>query len=204
MYLSRLTLDPRSAQARRDLSDPYDMHRTLARAFVAGPDSIPERFLWRIEVSANVWAKPQILVQSSASGNWAVFNSLPGYLQEEVENKQISLDTMICGDGRYRFRIIANPTVSRQGKRYGLVTETDQVEWIRRQGARHGFVVESVLPTANELSTSRKGNTRISIHKTCFDGILKISQPPAIRNALQCGIGPAKAFGCGMLSLARL
>ncbi|MDT1028372.1 type I-E CRISPR-associated protein Cas6/Cse3/CasE, partial [Pseudomonas paraeruginosa] len=28
MYLTRLTLDPRSAQARRDLGDAYEMHRT--------------------------------------------------------------------------------------------------------------------------------------------------------------------------------
>ncbi len=33
MYLSKLTLDPRHPQARRDLGDAYEMHRTLARAF---------------------------------------------------------------------------------------------------------------------------------------------------------------------------
>ena len=27
MYLTRLRLDPRSAQARRDLADPYEMNR---------------------------------------------------------------------------------------------------------------------------------------------------------------------------------
>ncbi|MGH9440620.1 MAG: type I-E CRISPR-associated protein Cas6/Cse3/CasE, partial [Terriglobia bacterium] len=29
MFLTKLTLDPRSRDARRDLSDPYEMHRTL-------------------------------------------------------------------------------------------------------------------------------------------------------------------------------
>ena len=46
MYLSRLKLDTRSPQVRRDLSDSYDMHRTLVRAFVDDPGQTPPRFLW--------------------------------------------------------------------------------------------------------------------------------------------------------------
>mgnify|MGYP002136949035 FL=1 len=33
MFLSKLILNPKSREARRDLANPYDLHRTLARAF---------------------------------------------------------------------------------------------------------------------------------------------------------------------------
>lgn len=204
MYLSRLTLDPRSAQARRDLSDPYEMHRTLSRAFVADEQDSPERFLWRLEPSANAWAKPQVLVQSAMAGNWAALGALPNYLQEDVEGKQLQLETLTQPDGCYRFRLMANPTVTRQGKRYGLVTMPEQLAWLARQGERQGFVVESALVTASDLSVSRKGDKRISFQRTCFEGLLKVSNSDEIGRALQCGIGPAKAFGCGLLSLARI
>ena len=33
MYLSRLILNPRSRQVRNELADPYEMHRTVCKAF---------------------------------------------------------------------------------------------------------------------------------------------------------------------------
>lgn len=204
MYLSRLTLDTRSAQARRDLSDPYEMHRTLSRAFATSEDETPARFLWRLEHSSNAWGKPQLLVQSAALSDWGVLSALPNYLQADVESKELQLESLIEPEGRYRFRLMANPTVTRQGKRYGLMTMPEQLAWLERQGERQGFVVEAALVTASDLSTSRKGDKRISFQRTCFDGLLKITSPNDIARAVQCGIGPAKAFGCGLLSLARL
>ncbi len=50
MYLTRLTPDPRSAQARRDPGDAYEMHRTLSRVF-ADEQAPASRFLWRLEAS---------------------------------------------------------------------------------------------------------------------------------------------------------
>ena len=81
MYLTRLTLDPRSAQARRDLADAYEMHRTLARAFVTDEHSSPVRFLWRLEAGSNAWASPVVLVQSAQVGDWSALQVLPNYLQ---------------------------------------------------------------------------------------------------------------------------
>lgn len=60
-------------------------------------------------------------------------------------------------DISYRFRLFANPTVTRQGKRYGLVGEEQQLAWLARQGERHGFVVEAALVTFSEVLGSRKG-----------------------------------------------
>lgn len=83
MHLTRLRLDPRSPQARRDLSDAYEMHRTLVRAFVRAPDQTPPRILWRAEPAA-AWSDPVVLVQSQDVGDWSVLNALPHYLKGEA------------------------------------------------------------------------------------------------------------------------
>ncbi|MCY1372989.1 hypothetical protein D9M69_602340 [compost metagenome] len=57
--------------------------------------------------------------------------------------------------------------------------------------------------TGSELLRSRKGATRISLLKACFEGRLQVRDPVAMAQALRVGIGPGKAFGCGMLSLGR-
>ncbi|MBH4384400.1 type I-E CRISPR-associated protein Cas6/Cse3/CasE [Pseudomonas aeruginosa] len=202
MYLTRLTLDPRSAQARRDLGDAYEMHRTLSRVF-ADEQAPASRFLWRLEASGNAWSTPTLLVQTASEGNWSVLQALPGYLLGEPQSKSLALRQWLESDISYRFRLFANPTVTRQGKRYGLVGEEQQLAWLARQGERHGFVVEAALVTFSEVLGSRKRQTRISVLRAAFEGRLRISRPDAFGQALVAGIGPAKAFGCGLLSLAR-
>jgi len=203
MHLSRLTLDPRSAQARRDLSDAYEMHRTLARAFVADAQSQPARFLWRLEAGSNAWATPVVLVQAAVEADWSALQALPNYLQRPVESKRLALEEWVEGGGSYRFRLLANPTVTRQGKRYGLTGESEQLAWLNRQGERLGFSVESALVTASDVLLGRKDEGRISVQRACFEGLLQVRSLDAFSRALTAGIGPAKAFGCGLLSVAR-
>lgn len=202
MHLTRLTLDPRSAQARRDLGDAYEMHRTLARAFVADTQCAPVRFLWRLEAGSNAWAAPVVLVQAATEADWSALQTLPNYLQRPVESKRLMLEEWLKDGGHYRFRLQANPTVSRQGKRYGLVGEDLQLAWLGRQGERHGFSVEAALATASDVLASRKGDSLISVQRVCFEGRLQVRELAAFSNAMTQGIGPAKAFGCGLLSIA--
>ncbi|MNQ61219.1 CRISPR-associated endoribonuclease Cse3 [compost metagenome] len=201
MHLTRLTLDPRSAQARRDLGDAYEMHRTLARAFAADAQSPPARFLWRLEAGGNAWATPMVLVQAAAEADWSALQALPNYLQRPVESKRLAFEEWI--EGRMRYRLQANPTVTRQGKRYGLVGEDEQLAWLGRQGERHGFNIEAALVTASDVLASRKGESRISLQRVCFEGSLQVLELAAFSRALMLGIGPGKAFGCGLLSVAR-
>ncbi|MFD1215135.1 type I-E CRISPR-associated protein Cas6/Cse3/CasE [Microbulbifer celer] len=202
MHLTKLTLDPSSAQARRDLGDAYEMHRTLVRAFALDEHSAPPRFLWRMEVGGNAWAMPVVLVQSVAEANWSVLADQPNYLQKPVESKLIALEQLVESGNSYRFRLQANPTVTRCGKRYGLVGEADQLAWLQRQGERHGFDLSTVLVAASDVLSSRKGSARISVRRTCFEGVLQVNNTETFSRALMAGIGPAKAFGCGLLSVA--
>lgn len=204
MHLTRLRLDPRSAQARRDLASPYDMHRTLVRAFVSDAEQTPPRFLWRLEPTSP-WRAPELLVQSAHPAHWETLAALPGYLQAERAWETRLLDELsgLMAQTRCRFRLWANPTVTREGKRRGLAAEADQLAWLQRQGARHGFAVETVLVTGQNRLDSRKGDARLSLLQVGFEGLLQVTDPTALQQALAAGIGPGKAFGCGLLSLAR-
>jgi CRISPR system Cascade subunit CasE len=202
MYLSKLTLDLRSKEARRDLGDAYEMHRTLARAYVANEQSAPARFLWRLELGGGFQFAPVVLVQSSIPANWHFLELLKNYARQPVDSKYVVLETMIQ-DGRcFRFRLLANPTVTRQGKRLGLVGVGDQLAWLERQAEQHGFANESAGVVASDLLTRDKDSRRLYVQRVCFEGVLRVTQADRLRNALRSGIGPAKAFGCGLLSVA--
>ncbi|MNP41961.1 CRISPR-associated endoribonuclease Cse3 [compost metagenome] len=142
-------------------------------------------------------------MQSAFEADWRTLEALPNYLQRPAESKSVRLEELVESGSRYRFRLQANPTVTRQGKRYGLLTEPEQLAWLGRQGERHGFVVPAALVSGSDLVASQKEGGVISVRRVCYEGVLEVQQLDAFSRALTAGIGPAKAFGCGLLSVAR-
>jgi CRISPR system Cascade subunit CasE len=201
MHLARLRLNPANGQARRDLSNPYEMHRTLVRAFVKDENDSPARFLWRLQLDG-MWARPDILVQSAQRGNWDALESFPGYLASSVESKQIALESLLKEGRRYRFRLRANPTVCRNGKRRGLVGEDAQLAWLLRLAPRYGFQAESVLVTSSETMMAFKEGRPVTLRTATYEGLMVCTDVKLLENALLQGIGRGKAFGLGLLSIA--
>lgn len=204
MYLTKLLLDPQSPQARRDLASAYEMHRTLSRVFAADADTPPGRFLWRLESCRLDQPEAVVLVQSAEIGNWGVLERISGYVHSLHGNKPVALDQLVQDDRRYRFRLLANPTVTRNGKRYGLTDESEQLAWLHRQAERSGFVILGAERTRSERWTVRKAGQPITVQAAGFDGVLGASDAVQLRGALLTGIGHAKALGLGLLSLAPL
>ncbi|GAB6049887.1 type I-E CRISPR-associated protein Cas6/Cse3/CasE [Hydrogenophilus islandicus] len=204
MFLSKLTLDPRDPKARRDLADAYEMHRTLARAFAPDEQTPPAQFLWRLEPRTDYRPSTVVLVQSEQPADWSFLNANPAYHIEG--NKAFDLQTFIQPSARYRFRLLANPTVTRLGKRYGLTGEEAQKAWLTRQGERYGFSVLGCVRLAEgrlQVRQSRTGH-RITLHTVLFEGLLQVESADALRLGVRNGLGHGKAFGLGLLSLARV
>ncbi len=210
MYLSRLQLNPAHPQARRDLASAYELHRSLARAYAPDADSPPARFLWRREADHSGLPGNTVLVQAAQLANWQALSASAthgaGYCDDLQANKPVALESLIQAGRRCRFRLLANPTVTREGKRYGLHDDEARQAWLRRQGERLGFVVVAAERSASgRLRTPHGGRERtITLDAVLFDGILQVTDADALRHAWCAGIGPGKAFGLGMLSLAPL
>lgn len=208
MYLSKLTLDPRHPQARRDLSDAYEMHRTLSRVFAPDAHTPPTRFLWRLETSFDGSLSANLLVQSDTLANWSALDSLSGYTVQLHGNKPVDLGQLLQVGRRYRFRLRANPTVTRDHQRHGLRQEDEQLSWLARQVAKHGSVLHGSLRLDSERLQTRRGHNqtaqRITVQTALFEGLLQIRDPQMMQQAIRQGIGHGKALGLGLWSLAPL
>lgn len=142
MLLHRIHLNPRCREARRDLSDPYQLHSTLCRAFCEPDRKCPEgEILWRLEPETDSTGRPRILVQSRSIPDWERIG-VQGWLAKadpavDLKNR-LKLDSLKVGQ-RFRFRLRANPCVTRNGKRLGLMRLAEQETWIARKAQRHGF-----------------------------------------------------------------
>jgi len=216
MYLSRLILNPRTRRVQRELANPYELHRTVMRGF---PESLPsgERVLFRIDTDART-GTPTLLVQSHHAPDWCGLAGRTGYLLEPPalppavgENPAVKAFELTLARGQLlAFRLRANPTVKRQGKRHGLLKEEEQRAWLQRKARQGGFriIAVTVVQESNTHAsiTSREPEQAGQHHGTFlavrFEGTLQVTDPEALWRTVQQGIGSAKGFGFGLLSLA--
>lgn len=211
MYLSKLILNLRNAGARRDAAIPYELHRTLMRGI--GEARTGERLLYRIEPEGHA-AGPVVLVQTR--------HTVPVW-DPMIENQYLlhaegpkELEPVFEDGDRLRFRLTANPVKKQKGKRIPLIFAahddkhvTTYFDWLSRQGTQCGFRVLGVRDAPFRLASNRRKQSvyekqKIPHFGVRFDGALEVTQPDLLLNALEAGIGPAKSFGFGLLSVSRM
>ena len=109
------------------------------------------------------------------------------------------------------------------GKRVAVRDDEARLAWLARKGKSGGFVLAAAKvapgldsqPEAYEgfraarsdpagMSYGRRpgADRRIAIETCTFEGVLDVTDPAALRETIAAGVGPGKAFGCGLLSLA--
>ncbi|MEN9501635.1 MAG: processing complex protein CasE [Pseudomonadota bacterium] len=198
MYLSRLLLTG------EQLHNPYEIHRILWLAF---PDAAEQSrdFLFRVEQRTS--RQVQVLVQSQRQPT------------ANVENARLlaskSLELNLLEGSQLRFMLMANPVktiADEQGRldskgevkkcRVPLIKEEEQIAWLKRK--LEGAALVNIVEIEKQLPLHfRKGSKPGKIQPYAFKGVLQVVDAQALQDLLQHGIGHAKAFGCGLLSLAR-
>lgn len=221
MFLSRLVLAPRSLDVLRDIGSPQDLHRTLMRGFPQHDgDGARAAFgvLYRAEVASAERDPRELLVQSGVAPTWA---ALPdGYLAAAPQTKPIGyvLDAVEL-NRVFAFRLVANPTRKssqvpdgeappKHSRRHALGTDEERLAWLVRRGEQHGFrIAPDAVPSAVSLNVlpplgdGGRGRAAIRVQPVLYEGRLEVTDADRFREALRAGIGPAKAYGCGLLSL---
>lgn len=203
VYVSMLVLDPRCRQVQAELRDPYQMHRTLSKAF--GDDKCvykDARCLFRVDESDD-GRRLYALVQSKVQPDWERWHVPRDYLAEEPRVKEF--EPLISAGQRLGFRLRANPTVKRDGKRIGICDETERLAWLNRKAERSGFkVLSTVVSSDGKLKGSGSDGQTTTFIAAVFNGALEVVDSSLFLDALEKGVGSAKGFGFGLLSVAPL
>lgn len=220
MYLSLLRLNPLSRHVSRDIHDVSELHRTIMSVFPEvdkgeNPRAV-HRVLHRLELDPRN-GEARLYVQSKTKPDWLVLprDYTIGDDAEQFAIKPVGdIYSKIVEGRRLRFRLRANPTrkidtktrsdgIRRHGRRVPVRGEQEQIAWLIRQGGRHGFEVNQLRIAAfgsAELKRSRK--QRRTFQGVLYEGHLTVVEYQAFQKALFNGIGPAKAFGFGMMSVS--
>lgn len=176
-------------------------------------------FLFRIDPLPG--GRAMILVQSAVWPDWEYAFHNAGYLLAAPPQVQ-SFDPCFTQGQILRFRLAANPT--RRLSQHSLEADGQPIEtkwigkripvrneqlfdWLARRAEPAGFSVEEdcteiqpgYIYVNKKKAQKDKGQRLRSVR---YDGILQVTDPDGLRKTIIQGIGPGKAFGFGLLSLA--
>jgi CRISPR system Cascade subunit CasE len=156
-----------------------------------------------------------ILVQSAVKPDWDYAFHNADYLLAAPPQVR-SFDPCFAKGDRLRFRLAANPTRKidtktgpdgrrRNGKRVPVPTDK-LYEWLAERAEPAGFSIDkdtiTVQPAYIYFDKTRNGGGQ-RLRSVRYDGILEVTDPSSFQETLSRGIGSGKAFGFGMLSVAR-
>ncbi|MDA0564159.1 type I-E CRISPR-associated protein Cas6/Cse3/CasE [Streptomonospora sp. S1-112] len=202
-WLTRIALNHRHPGVHALVGDANLLHRELMRL---APDDLGEHprqaagLLYRLETGPS---GVHILAQTTLEPRT---DRLTGGLAASVAVRELTplLDALTAG-ARVRYRITANPTQrvgnstdnpARKGKLTVVFGQRGELWWLERAT---GLGLHPLSVDQTRLADIRVGAVRHAA--TRFEGTGVVTDPQALRGAVIEGIGRAKSYGCGLLSL---
>jgi len=188
MYLTRIRFkDISTRKSVRDLGSVYEMHRTVLSGFGKDP-----KVLYRLEVG-------YLLILSSKKPSYNV-----DYF-EDVETKKYNMQYKKDQSLAFRMRCNAVKRSKDTGKYYPVIEEDKLKVWLDKRATDNGFEVVRLVSSCEdpEISYKKIGDKEIkqTHHSVLMNGIIKIIDEEKFIHALQSGIGRARSYGFGLLSV---
>ncbi|MEU6312031.1 type I-E CRISPR-associated protein Cas6/Cse3/CasE [Streptomyces sp. NPDC047014] len=214
-WLTRLRLNPLSKAVQHDLRDAAALHRRVMTLVPDGLGDSPRArsgLLFRLDHDGA--GTPVLLVQSRTVPN---AQRLPAaYAQVQTRDMSPLLGALRPGLAVH-YRLLGN-AIKRCGphstegrwKQALALYGPDAEQWWATRAHQSGLTLHSLQADRPDTPSARHGSARtprrdkVVIHHngTRFEGTATIHDAEALRHALLHGIGRAKSYGCGLLSLA--
>jgi len=138
---------------------------------------------------------------------------------ELIEESKSLIGLSFRQDQMLKFRLTANPakvltecTEEKRKIRVPFIKSEQQIAWLERKFDGIANIESTVTQNEPPLYFNRKGRGGKIVPVT-FEGILKVVEPEKFKELIYekyddgkyiAGIGPAKAFGCGLMLVRRI
>ena len=211
MILTRVDLNARRDGARKLVGSPQAMHAALLSGFP--PDVDAGRVLWRLDQGASL--HPRLWMVSATTPDLTHLEEQAGWPNQPTHrsvNYGGVLDALAEGQ-TWAFRVTVNPAhrTDHGGRKkiFAYLSVEKQVGWLLDRQERIGA---RLVDAGGEPSFSvicrdhkrfRRGSGQVTLGTATFDGTLVVADSGALRETLTGGLGRAKAYGCGLMTLAR-
>lgn len=227
MYLSRVPLSLTSLDAIAFVNSPYKVHAAVEKAFA--PNAVREdergRILWRLDEAPGSDREAWLYVVSPDKPNFthicdqAASTASPSWVTKGYD----SVLERVSEGQLWQFRLKANPVrkvLVDKGRReragvigtlQGHVTEAQQRAWLMDRAEAHGFRIARTEEGFERLVVSHRRREQfkrqgkvVTLSTAQYDGLLEVTDADTFRHTLGFGMGRARGFGCGLMTVAPL
>lgn len=221
MFLTKMPINVRRRGAQRLLGSPQAMHAAVMAGFVDPRPTEEARVLWRVDsydgyrtVLYTVSPHRPDFTHLVEQAGWPTTETW------ETRSYDPLLESLKSGQ-QWHFRLTANPVRSgrRDGwtdtKPLGHVTVKQQEQWLLGRAPDAGFRVAQCRGLSGDNGDAdlavvdrsvrrfRRKDGQVTIAMATFEGNLEVVDADALRRTLTFGIGRAKSYGCGLMTLMR-
>lgn len=227
--LTRISINPARRNGRKLLTNPQAMHAAVRASFPPDLTEDGGRVLWRVDPHDH---ESVLYIVGPEKPTGALIVEQAGWDNRPAQSADYDrfLNSLMKGQ-RWHFEVVGNPTYSvpngKRGKVKAHVSVRHQLDWLYKQADRAGFklapriddectdeerarwsnsdtpmVMERWTEVFSKGNESHNSRNKVRIAKARFSGTLEVTDAEALRHALTHGIGRARAYGCGLITLA--
>lgn len=225
MFISRVPLSLDRLEAVAFASSPYRVHAAVERSFLPGSvrEGAEGRILWRLDEVPGDATKVWLYVVSPERPDFSLVSGQAGWPEsQEWVSKDYSPVLGRISEGQlWQFRLKANPVrkvLVDKGRKeregvvgtlQGHVTEAQQRSWLLSRAEANGFRVAQTEQGFDRLVVSHRRREQfkrrdgvVTLSTAQYDGVLEVTDANRFRHALGFGLGRARGFGCGLMTIA--
>lgn len=189
------------------------------------------RVLWRLDTDD--WRRPVLWVSSPGKPSFEHITDVYGWPSADLPFETRSMEHLLAGldvGQEFIFRTTVNPVKVQagkpdsdgkrgRGKIVPLAGAAARTKWFVDRAPKWGFEVplgevqpprESGPAWAIETRSSQRlrfhkgsGKKQVVLQTITFEGNLRVTDADLFRKSLTRGVGRARGYGCGLISLAR-
>ena len=184
MFLTKIIISQRQALSIFRKNN-YDWHRFLWKSF---PNENERNFLFRTDET-----RDKIMI--------FMFSKTEPVKQDIGDWETRQFPSSFFDQNRYQFKIKVNPTYQKNGKRHSFKNEEEINNWITKKATKSGFEIQNLSVKQIIEETFYKKNHKGKHLQADLEGILQVTNKEKFKQTIKEGLGPAKAFGHGLLML---
>jgi len=211
MYLTRFPINLSRRDSRKLLGSPQAMHAAVMASYPKAPDPTPNaRILWRVD---RVHNESILYISGPSEPDLTGLKEQAGWPTLEggwdTADYRGFLAKLAPGQS-WAFRLTANPVRFARPKDglptqpFGHITVVQQQEWLLARSPGKGFKIDegTLAVQDRRVAIFKRRGEDVTLRMATFDGLLEITDAESVRRALCAGIGRARAYGCGLMTLA--
>lgn len=211
---TRVLINPARRKGRTYITNPQALHAAVRSCFPPDLDQSSERILYRVDKRGHEFVLYIVAPEKPDAAHIvdeAGWNTRP----QQTADYEHLLSRIESGQ-RWNFELLVNPTKSlnrgrtQRGKVVAHLSDHEQMKWLLSKAETMGVSFGSLAESSARIIEKQKLDFRKSTHKGArvhlvtarFAGTLEVQDPEKLREVLVKGIGRAKGYGCGLLTLA--